>query len=699
MRMATHDALVMRTTSISHKNDEALNGDLPEVVVVTNSMASESDKPEGLNGSNERIGSPDSGSVMVNEHDKSVVVSNPSLISDLQEKVNLSWEDICVEAELPKPSLLKRLFKKEDVANKPTKKQILFDVNGAIEGGTLLAVMGASGAGKTTLMNVLAHQNLSRLNISGKILINGKEIGKRIKSVSAYVQQEDLFIGTLTVREHLMFQALLRIESSVPKEEKEARANKVIHELGLMKCKDTIIGVPGRIRGISGGEMKRLSFASEILTNPSLLFVDEPTSGLDAFMAQSVIAALQKMAESGRTILATIHQPSSEVYNMFNKVLFMTEGRVGYIGTVDGAIPFFSSLGYKCPANYNPADFFISTLAIVPGKEDECRSRSKQIADAFEQRSDIHHSKHHDFHKGEEEKDIESYRYKVGFFRQMGAILWRSTMSNKREPFVSTIRTAQVIAIAVLAGLIYLRQDYDQASVQNIAGAMFFCITSSSFNSLTSALFVFPAELPVFMKEHKLGMYRCDTYFISKMLAELPWYIIGPLLFSVIVYWMVGLRDDFVSFLIFCGIIILINQCSLSYGYLISTLSPSVQVASALGAPMMMPFLLFGGFFLKDESVPVYFIWLKYLSWFKYSFEALLVNQWDGFGSLSCASSGISGNTTAGALPCIPNGNAVLKFYDLDPSRLGFDIGIMFVLAIGFRIIAFLFLVLRASRK
>ena len=123
--MATDDALVMRTMSISEKNHEALNGDLPEVVVVTNSMANS--KPDGLNGSNERIGSPDSGSLMVNEHDKSVVVSNPSLISDLQEKVNLSWEDICVEAELPKPSLMKRLFKKEEIANKPTKKQILFD--------------------------------------------------------------------------------------------------------------------------------------------------------------------------------------------------------------------------------------------------------------------------------------------------------------------------------------------------------------------------------------------------------------------------------------------------------------------------------------------------------------------------------------------------------------------------------------------
>ena len=125
VEMATDDALVTRTLSVSQKNSEALNEDLPEVVVVTNSMAS--DNPNAANGSTERIGSPDSNSLMVHENERDIVVSNPSLISDLQDKVNLSWEDICVEAELPKPSLFKRMFKKEEALAKPTKKQILFD--------------------------------------------------------------------------------------------------------------------------------------------------------------------------------------------------------------------------------------------------------------------------------------------------------------------------------------------------------------------------------------------------------------------------------------------------------------------------------------------------------------------------------------------------------------------------------------------
>ncbi|XP_065053013.1 protein white-like isoform X1 [Rhopilema esculentum] len=701
--MSSDDALVVRTMSVSKSGSNGQLNDVPEVIVVNRSP--DESKPYAGNGFDERIGSPDSGHYMINENEKAVVVSNPSLVSDFQEKVNLSWEDLSVVANLPKPSLFKRCLKRGQGNAVVTKKQILFDVNGKVEAGTLLAVMGASGAGKTTLMNTLAHQNISMLDISGSIKVNGQEIGKKMKTISAYVQQEDLFIGTLTVREHLIFQALLRIDSTLSKEEKYAKADKVIHELGLTKCKDTIIGVPGRIRGISGGEMKRLSFASEILTNPSLLFVDEPTSGLDAFMAQSVIGALQKMSDSGRTIVATIHQPSSEVYNMFNKVLYMSEGRVAYIGKTQDALPFFSNLGYVCPANYNPADFFISTLAIVPGREVECKERAKGIADSFEEYAAIHHSGQHHYHKGSDEAKLEEQGYKVGFFRQMSAVLWRSTMSNKREPFVSTIKTAQVIAIALLAGLIYLQQTYDQDSIQNIAGAMFFCITSSSFNSMTSALFVFPAELPVFLKEHKLGMYRCDSYFLSKMLAELPWYMLGPFLFSTIVYWMIGLRSTFENYIIFCCIILLINQCSLSYGYLISTISPSVQVASALGAPMMMPFLLFGGFFLKDESVPPYFIWLKYLSWFKYSFEALLVNQWDGFGSISCPkvapTLALSNATTAttAVVPCIKTGQQVLKYFDLDATRLGLDIGILVVLAVAFRVLAFIFLVIRASRR
>eukprot|EP00794_Sanderia_malayensis_P003789 gene3789-4312_t len=648
-------ATQLRVASQEYSSPEASNN-APEVIIIDgNDRDMQRDDSISIGRSSGALSPTSQDEIFINK--EATIVSNVDLVPDFQndDKVSITWQDVCVEVELPRPPFYKRCLKNADEDLKPKLKQILFDVNGSIEPGTLLAVMGSSGAGKTTLMNVLAHQNLGPLLISGSIKVNGQEIGKKMKTISAYVQQEDLYIGTLTVREHLYFQAMLRIEKSVPKSEKLARADKVIHELGLTKCKDTVIGIPGRIRGISGGELKRLSFASEVLTNPALLFVDEPTSGLDSFMAQNVIGALQKMAAGGRTILTTIHQPSSEVYNMFDKVLFMSEGRVAYIGKTNDALPFFSSLGYPCPPNYNPADHFIGTLAIIPGNEVECKERSKTICDGFEDYSSIHHTSKHDF----------------------------------------------IPAIAIIAGLVYLRQDNDQDSIQNFSGAIFFCVTTSSFNSLTSALFTFPAELPVFLKEHKLGMYRCDVYFIAKMLAELPWNIIGPFLFSTIVYWMIGLSATATQYFIFVGIILLINQNALSFGYLISTLSPSVQVASALGAPMMMPFLLFGGFFLKDASVPAYFIWLKYLSWFKYSFEALLVNQWDSFGNIGCPKTLQPSNSSIASqpVPCISNGKGVLQFFSLEADNFAFDIGMLFVLAIGYRILAFIFLLIRASRK
>ncbi len=128
-------------------------------------------------------------------------------------------------------------------------------------------------------------------------------------------------------------------------------------------------------KGISGGEMRRLSFASEILTNPSILFCDEPTSGLDSFMAMSIVESMKDLARNGKTIICTIHQPSSEIFEMFDKVCFLTEGKLAYIGDQLSAHAFFESQGFKCPDKYNPADFFIKTLSIVP--HDKPRSMQK----------------------------------------------------------------------------------------------------------------------------------------------------------------------------------------------------------------------------------------------------------------------------------------------------------------------------------
>ena len=134
---------------------------------------------------------------------------------------------------------------------------------------------------------------------------------------------------------------MVRIEGSTSRSFRKQRVEEIIGELGLKKCQDTVIGQPGRIKGISGGEQKRLALASEVLTNPALMFCDEPTSGLDSYMAQKIVEILRNIAETGKTIVCTIHQPSSQVFAMFDKVLLMAEGKVAYMGPLDNCYSFF----------------------------------------------------------------------------------------------------------------------------------------------------------------------------------------------------------------------------------------------------------------------------------------------------------------------------------------------------------------------
>ena len=251
-------------------------------------------------------------------------------------------------------------------------------MNGIAKPYEVLAMMGSSGAGKSTLLNVLNSRNIDQLNFNGDIKINGKSLEsiEDISSISGYVQQNDLFIGTLKVKEHLMFQAMLRMDRNATKEERLKRVNSVLEDLNLYKCKDSLIGNPELdVKGISGGEMRRLSFASEIITNPSILFCDEPTSGLDSFMAMAIVESMKDLAKTGKTIICTIHQPSSEIFEMFDKICFISEGRLAFIGDQARAVEFFEVQGFKCPEKYNPADYYIKNLSVTPYDKDESKKR------------------------------------------------------------------------------------------------------------------------------------------------------------------------------------------------------------------------------------------------------------------------------------------------------------------------------------
>jgi ATP-binding cassette, subfamily G (WHITE), eye pigment precursor transporter len=269
----------------------------------------------------------------------------------IEDRLTYTWREIDVYGEqklhIPFWKRMKKKFCSCFTANGReyiTRKHLLKNITGVAYSGELLAVMGSSGAGKTTLMNALCFRSPAGVKVSPTSIraLNGVPVNsERLRSQCAYVQQDDLFIASLTAKEHLIFQAMLRMGRDVPHQHKINRVNEVLNELSLRKCANTIIGSPGRIKGLSGGERKRLSFASETLTDPHLLLCDEPTSGLDSFMAHSVLQVLKKLAAKGKTIIVTIHQPSSELYSMFDKILLIAEGRNAFLGTPAQATEFF----------------------------------------------------------------------------------------------------------------------------------------------------------------------------------------------------------------------------------------------------------------------------------------------------------------------------------------------------------------------
>ncbi|KAL4427647.1 hypothetical protein ABPG75_001736 [Micractinium tetrahymenae] len=248
-------------------------------------------------------------------------------------------------------------------------RQVLFNISGECEPGTMLALMGPSGGGKTTLLSILGGRAPKQTRQEGQVLFNGHKLTKRIKRQIGFVLQDDLLYATLSVHETLFFAAMLRLPKHKTKAEKLERVDSVIKALGLEKCRDTIIGDHLR-RGVSGGERKRVSVGHELLINPAILLLDEPTSGLDSSAARKLLMLLRELASSGRAIITTIHQPSSFLYSQLDTVLLLSQGHPIYYGKGGEAAAWFQQLGVPCPFGVNIADWILDLASgEVVGKQ------------------------------------------------------------------------------------------------------------------------------------------------------------------------------------------------------------------------------------------------------------------------------------------------------------------------------------------
>ncbi|XP_030758558.1 ABC transporter G family member 14 isoform X2 [Sitophilus oryzae] len=554
-------------------------------------------------------------------------------------------------------------------------RSILQDVDGLVRPGQVLAVMGPSGCGKTTLLNCLS----GRLKLdSGQIHFNRDPLCKRWKRKICYVLQQDIFFPDLTLRQTLEYQARLRLPDVMSPAQKMQYVDHIINVLELNNCQDTIIGDYLK-RGLSGGEKKRANIACELLTNPSLMLLDEPTSGLDSHAAHSLMTTLKRYAVSeGKTVVITLHQPSSQIFHLCDKLLLLCNGRTAYFGDTCKVVDFFSSVGLNIMPHYNPADFILEQIKghseirqkVIKAAEDARKNKDYPIElrchdvpyitekydhkilppthgpypsleqDALNQMEpdvrrlwlDTH--SHASSSVSSDTSDGDCYfSWPTSFWTQF-KVLSQRNFQEARPRMLSKLNWVQTIGLGILAGLLWFQLERREEALHDIQGWMFFSTTYWMLFALFGALSSFPPEREVINKERRSGAYRLSAYYLAKMVGELPLTVTLPAVYHLISYPMLGFHSPLVFLTLLC-FLLLNTIVAQSVGFFIGACCMDMQVSITISALYTLATQLFGGYLATN--IPPWLTWMRYTSMVHYAYQNMQIVEFSDGLPILCA--------------------------------------------------------------
>ncbi|KAL8773366.1 MAG: hypothetical protein Q9209_001760 [Squamulea sp. 1 TL-2023] len=483
---------------------------------------------------------------------------------------NFAWQDVEVKE-----------------ANKTPPHPIISSIDGVVQAGEIMAIMGPSGSGKTTLLNVLAHRKGSRvLHVSGALNVNGSSTSTSdFQLISSFVEQEDALIGSLTVRETLDFAARLSLPTSISQNERSLRVEELISSFGLREQANTLVGTPIR-KGISGGQKRRLSIASQLITGPKILFLDEPTSGLDSTASFEVIKFLKKVAQQHRTC---------------------------YFGPVSSIKAYMDARGRPIPLYMNPAEFlldltnsdFVTSGSEVNASLAKLHTDWQDSAEAENLRSSMPLSSAEKSNSAH----LREAKSHAGFFAIVLALLHRSFIKSYRDVVAYGIRFAMYIGLAIMMGTVWLRLPETQSSIGPFTNAIFF---GSAFMSFMAVAYVpaFLEDRATFVKERANGLY-----------------VLISLIFSIIAYWLNNFRPSANAFFTWVMWLFLDLLAGESLVVLMSSLFPNFVIALALTAFANGLWMSVGGFLVSPEILNVFwryvFHYIDYVSQYYHSFFEL----------------------------------------------------------------------------
>ncbi|OAQ71814.1 ABC transporter [Purpureocillium lilacinum] len=514
----------------------------------------------------------------------------------------------------------------------PRIKGLLHAVDADLQPGTLTAIIGGSGSGKTTLLNTMAERvSSSRLSEAGVTTFNGVPGVHGVRH--AYVMQQDVLLPTLTVRETLQYSADLRLPPSTSARDRHRVVDEVIRELGLKECADTRIGNTQH-RGCSGGEKRRVSIGVQLLANPSVLFLDEPTTGLDATSAFQLVRTLKALARKGRTVITTIHQPRSEIWDLFDNLIVLSRGCPVYSGSIPDCLPWFRGQGFPLPPFVNPAEHVIDIAAVdnrTPELEQESSARVEALKAAWREESA------HRFEplpaaadRGHRRRKSDAEKH-ASFGRQVRVLTDRTLKVTYRDPLGMAASIMEAILMGIVTGYLFFDLGRDQAGIRSREGGLYTAAGLQGYLILIFEVYRMTIDIPTFDRESSEGCVDSLPFVLSRRLARLPTEDVPvPFLFAVLVYFMAGFDRDVRKFFVFFAVTLVNQYVAVTCAMVCVTAVRHFAGASLIANLVYTLQSIACGMFIQVNTIPVYVRWLKWITYTFYAFGAYAGNEFQG---------------------------------------------------------------------
>lgn len=557
----------------------------------------------------------------------------------------LSWKRLNVSVE----KITQKFFQKSKI----TRQQILYNVSGNVQCGNLLGIMGPSGSGKTTLMATISHR--TKGNFEGELLLNGRPVSEEVMiKISGFVPQHDITFEQLTTLEHLYLMANLKMDRRTTKTALKARVDYMVIALGMREFLDATLSM------LSGGERKKVALAVQLLNDPPILFCDEVTTGLDSYSATHIVNTLKRIARTGKIVICTIHQPASGVFDKFDEIVLLSNGRLAYQGPIPMINQLFQKFNYKCPDLYNKADFVIS---IMNSDSEQTKRNVDEMCklSSTDKQTDLNYDLFNDQILLDYTQHLKIQ--KSLWITQLILILNRSIICLLRNYKVKLLELGTIMFLGVILSTPYLDLKFDTKAVQNWQGFWFSLITNSIFQYCYTSIITYQAEFPVVHREVSNNIYALSVYYISQIVITFIWTVLETMVYTYLVFWVVGVNWEL---LIVTTFVINMLICR-SYGSVLSAFFDKFENIVIFSLVYDYLAVSLCGAYISLGTLPFILYYLKYFSIFFLGCETLSILQWRDITFIPCLD----------VDNCLRNGKEVLLSYGYDIDRFNTDIIIL----------------------